>query len=171
MISSGVELDDFNEKPAEDLLTPSSSISAPPSFDFERTLRFMSYGFLMAPIQLKWYGMLKNWFPITEKSATGPALQRVAMDQLIFAPIGLTCFFTYMTVTEGGGKHQVVQKFRDIYVPTLRANYVLWPAVQVLNFRVMPLQFQIPFVSTVGIAWTAYLSLKNSREDEVLEEE
>jgi len=73
-----------------------------------------------------------------------------------------------MTVAEGGGKKQVIKKFQDIYIPTLRANYVLWPAVQILNFRVMPLRFQIPFVSTIGIAWTAYLSLSNSAEDEIM---
>lgn len=50
-------------------------------------------------------------------------------------------------------------------MPTLKANYILWPAVQMINFRLMPLQFQIPFVSTIGIAWTAYLSLTNASED------
>ena len=92
------------------------------------------------------------------------------MDQLIFAPIGLSVFFTFMTVAEGGGKRDISRKFQDVYLPTLRANYILWPAVQILNFRVMPLQFQIPFVSTIGIAWTAYLSLTNSSEDEVLQQ-
>ena len=89
-----------------------------------------------------------------------------------------------MTIAEGGGKRALAQKFRDVYLPTLKANFVLWPAVQILNFRVIPIQFQIvscprcqteenfaltlikPFVSTVGIAWTAYLSLTNSSEEE-----
>lgn len=97
---------------------------------------------------------------------------------------GLACFFTYMTIAEGGGKRALSQKFRDVYLPTLKANFVLWPAVQILNFRVVPIQFQIvslqalcwltsiltsaqPFVSSVGIAWTAYLSLTNSAEESV----
>lgn len=57
--------------------------------------------------------------------------------------LGLVCFFTFMTVAEGGGRRAVVRKFRDVYVPTLKANFMLWPAVQVLNFRVVPIQFQI----------------------------
>lgn len=57
--------------------------------------------------------------------------------------IGLACFFTYMTIAEGGGKRALTQKFRDVYLPTLKANFVLWPAVQILNFRVIPIQFQI----------------------------
>ena len=48
-----------------------------------------------------------------------------------------------MTVAEGGGKRAVARKFQDVYLPALKANYVIWPTVQVLNFRVVPLQFQL----------------------------
>jgi len=166
--SDGVELDDFNEKEEEAPPRPAPlhlSPSGPPPFDFERLARFMSYGFMMSPIQFKWYRFLNRTFPVTSARGLVPALQRVAFDQLIFAPFGLTCFFTFMTVTEGGGWAQIRKKFTDVYVPTLRANFILWPAVQIINFRLMPIQFQIPFVSTIGIAWTAYLSLTNSNED------
>jgi hypothetical protein len=48
-----------------------------------------------------------------------------------------------MTVAEGGGKRAVARKFQDVYVPSLKANYLVWPAVQIINFRLMPIQFQI----------------------------
>lgn len=48
-----------------------------------------------------------------------------------------------MTVAEGGGRRALTRKFQDVYLPTLKANFVLWPAVQILNFRVVPIQFQI----------------------------
>jgi hypothetical protein len=94
---------------------------------------------------------------------------------------GLAAFFTFMTVAEGGGKRAVMRKFQDVYMPALKANYLVWPLVQVLNFRIIPLQLQIvsyvrevyltcvdiwqPFVSTIGIAWTAYLSLTNQADE------
>lgn len=131
----------------------------PPPFDFERLTRFMAYGFFMAPIQFQWFKFLSRAFPITKKSATVPALKRVAADQLMFAPIGtapaldcvifmltivgLVCFFTFMTIAEGGGRRALLRKFQDVYLPTLKANFILWPAVQILNFRVVPIQFQI----------------------------
>jgi hypothetical protein len=78
--------------------------AAPAPFDFERLTRFIAYGFLMAPIQHRWFSFLSTTFPITVASknrlgfttggATGhfggmsQALKRVAMDQLIMAPIG-----------------------------------------------------------------------------------
>ncbi|KAJ9630560.1 phosphoglycerate kinase [Taxawa tesnikishii (nom. ined.)] len=148
----------------EELIPDSKKL--PPPFDFERLIRFMSYGFIMAPVQHRWFGFLNKTFPIGGKSGgTAAAFKRVAFDQLLFAPIGLSIFFTYMTVAEGGGRKAVQKKFQDVYVPALKANYLVWPAVQMINFRVMPIQFQIPFVSTIGIAWTAYLSLTNSSDD------
>ena len=48
-----------------------------------------------------------------------------------------------MTVAEGGGRRAVTHKLRDMYVPTLKANFMVWPAVQLLNFRVLPIQFQV----------------------------
>lgn len=62
---------------------------------------------------------------------------------------GLAWFFTIMTIVEGGGKRAVTQKLKDMYLPTLKANYLVWPAVQMINFRLMPLQFQL--VSTSGM--------------------
>lgn len=48
-----------------------------------------------------------------------------------------------MTVCEGGGKRAIYRKFQDVYVPALKANFIVWPAVQLINFRIMPIQFQI----------------------------
>jgi protein Mpv17 len=141
----------------------------PPPFDFERLTRFMAYGFMMAPVQFRWFKFLSRAFPITKSSALGPALKMMAFDQLIFAPVGVATFFTVMTIAEGGGKRAVTHKLRDMYLPTMKANYMVWPLVQMVNFRIMPIQFQLPFVSTVGIAWTAYLSLSNAAEDAILE--
>lgn len=135
---------DYDEKhsySALELTNPRRNL--PPQFDFERLTRFMSYGFLVSPVQYHWFSFLNRAFPITKQNATIPALQRVCFDQLIFAPMGLAAFFTFMTVTEGGGRRAVARKFQDVYLPALKANFILWPAVQILNFRIVPLQFQI----------------------------
>lgn len=162
-----IEIEDFGRKSSTfergDFIPESKAL--PPPFDFERLTRFMAYGFCMAPFQFKWFKFLGQVFPITKTSAFGPALKRVAFDQFIFAPCSVGMFFTVMTIAEGGGKRAVSNKLRDMYIPTLKANFIVWPAVQIVNFRLMPVQFQLPFVSTIGIAWTAYLSLTNSSDE------
>lgn len=154
------ELDEKNPFNDRELIPDSKVL--PPPFDFERLTRFMGYGFLMAPVQFKWFKFLERSFPITKTSAFGPAMKRVVFDQLVFAPFGrwnvpttdhlantdtpptgIACFFTAMTIAEGGTRKNVYQKLRDMYVPTLKANFMVWPAVQVINFRLMPVQFQL----------------------------
>lgn len=142
--------------------THSSTHMLPPPFDFGRLVRFASWGFIIAPFQFRWLRLLQKTFPITATSATLPALKRMACDQIFFAPLGLVGFFSYMTYAEGGDTQAVKKRLGNVFVPTIKANYMLWPAVQLLNFRVMPLQYQLPFASTVGIAWGTYLSLTNS---------
>ncbi len=81
------ELDEKNPLSHSDLIPPSSKL--PPPFDFERLTRFMAYGFIMAPVQFKWFQFLSRAFPITKAAGLAPALKRVALDQLIFAPAGM----------------------------------------------------------------------------------
>ena len=85
------ELDKANPLNSEELI-PDSKI-LPPPFDFERLARFAGYGFCMAPLQLKWFQFLSSAFPITKTAALVPALKRVAMDQLVFAPCGMVSTF------------------------------------------------------------------------------
>lgn len=87
---NAIEIQDLNSKgswPAGEIVPDKSNL--PPPFDFERLTRFMSYGFLIAPLQFKWYGFLTSIFPITKAAATMPALKRVAFDQTIMAPVGM----------------------------------------------------------------------------------
>ena len=89
------ELDKKNPWPAHELIPASKNL--PPPFDFERLTRFMAYGFMMSPVQFHWFSFLSRSFPITKQSGTVPALKRVALDQLMFAPIGISPNLTYVS--------------------------------------------------------------------------
>lgn len=82
----------------------------------------------------------------------------------------------------------VQQRVQERLWPTLKANYILWPAAQVrkictesgailranlsqppnplllqiINFKFVPLQHQLNFVLVVSLGWAAYLSLSHS---------
>lgn len=89
-ISDGIEMPSYEEKSAyvSEFMIP-HRYSSPPSFDFERLTRFMSYGFIISPLQFEWLQFLAKAFPMTKESATLPALYRVGLDQLIFAPLSM----------------------------------------------------------------------------------
>jgi len=138
-----------------------NSDSLPPPFDGLRLFRFIVYGFGMGSVQFKWYQLLERTFPLV-KGSIAPAIKRVAADQLFFAPVGIGVFYVLMSALEGKSWAESKYKLNQVYTPTVKANWMLWPAVQTLNFSVIPLQYQLPLVSTVNIAWTCYLSAMNS---------
>lgn len=149
-------------------------------WDFKRTVRFAAYNFCVAPLGGKWYIFLDKYFPMPvvtgavtktiQRQVNGMAIKRMVTDQALFAPAGLAVFFTAMGLAEGGKWEGVKEKFQDAYVPALIANYKVWPAVQFINFKFMPLQYRLPFVSSLGIVWNAYLSWLNnaSRQEEAV---
>lgn len=155
------------------------------SFDIQRTGRFMFYNFSVAPLIHTWFTFLDRNFPINPSSNPSvnfavrktvaptsimrairtmtPAIKRMMTDQIFFAPVGLALMFSGLTVLEGGGIQEIKNKLDNAFLSTLKANYAVWPLVQLVNFGVMPLQLRLPFVSVIGIAWNAYVSLANSK--------
>lgn len=88
--SVAIEIHDLDKKvPWPDGEIGSDNRNLPPAFDFERLTRFVSFGFLMAPLQHKWFSLLSSIFPISKEAGTVAAMKCVAFDQLIFAPIGM----------------------------------------------------------------------------------
>ncbi|KDN38266.1 hypothetical protein K437DRAFT_211251, partial [Tilletiaria anomala UBC 951] len=137
-------------------------------YDPIRSVRFFAFNVTMVPLLDKWNKFIEYRFPLypagvsTAGKASMVALaKRVAVDQLGFAPFGLFMFVSVMGTFEGRDIEGVKQKFKDMYFPALLANWQVWPLVQAVNFRFMPLRYRVPFTSSIGVLWTIYLSLLN----------
>ncbi|KAK9712148.1 hypothetical protein K7432_007350 [Basidiobolus ranarum] len=142
------------------------------NYNFARTARLSFYGFATAPLINKWYTVLDKGFPlpkiqgsknVLQSSVVKAVIKRVAADQILFAPFGLVLFFTSISIMEGASWEGIKHKFEKAYFPGITANYQLWPLAQMINFFYVPLKFRVPFASTVGVFWTAYLSWLNSK--------
>ncbi|KAJ6627149.1 hypothetical protein B0H10DRAFT_1995678 [Mycena sp. CBHHK59/15] len=140
------------------------------AFDPIRTFRFFVFGATISPFLGRWNAFLERQFPLRAINGTGKVSlkalsKRVACDQIVMAPIGLVAFLGSMGVMEGRNRKQIGQKYSDLFMPTLITNWEVWPIVQFVNFRYMPLAYRVPFQSMCGLFWTLYLSTVNSRED------
>jgi protein Mpv17 len=85
---------------------------------------------------------------------------RVLADQIIFASTNLAFFLSSMAYLEGSS---VSEKLSSTYVEALKKNWMVWPAVQAVNFTVVPLQHRVLVVNVVSLGWNCYLSYVNSR--------
>jgi len=158
------------------------------SMDGRRTGRFAILGFfLVAPATHLWYGFLASRFPGTTFLAVA---KRLAVDQVVFAPIFLSTFLSSLylmemksskttaaqnydepigieidvsrnTAQHGSKKNihiDVLQRLRSDVPSALIMNYKLWIPALALNFRYVPLKFQVLFGNCVGLIWNGYLS-------------
>lgn len=136
----------------------SSSLSR---FDFRRFFGFISWGFIMAFIQVAWYLFLNAMF--TDMPTIVSVLERDLTDQLIFSPISMASFFAFTTIIiEKGDAEAYKEKMYKLYITTLAVSFCVWFPVQFINFAVMPKKFQVPFSSSVGVIWNCFLSYRNA---------
>jgi len=124
----------------------------------------------MGPFLNKWNHFLEHGFPLrpprappTSKISLLALGKRVGADQIVMAPIGLAAFIGSMGFMEGRHFQGVFDKYSEMFVPAILANWQVWPIAQLVNFRFMPLAFRVPFSASCGVLWTLYLSLLNAR--------
>lgn len=71
-----------------------------------------------------------------------------------------------MSALEGKSLGETQDKFRTMYPRALMTNWQVWPAIQAVNFTLVPLPLRLPFQQTAGILWTCYLSMLNKTSDD-----
>jgi protein Mpv17 len=91
-------------------------------------------------------------------SGTRANVTKVVLDQTIFAPVILTAFFTAMPVLEGQSLETGLDNAKSHLIPALKLNYFVWPAAQAINFRYVPLQHRVGYVSVILCFWNAVIS-------------
>ncbi|CAG8614721.1 10141_t:CDS:2 [Funneliformis caledonium] len=128
-----------------------------------RTLRLGGFG-LCGPSTALWYRSLDRF--VTIKNPMLGLVTRVSLDQALFAPCFITTFFICQALMEGQAKSQILEKLGDVFVPTLINNYKLWPAVQLVNFHFVPLNYRTLIVNCVALGWNTYLSVINKKSSD-----
>ena len=73
---------------------------------------------------------------------------RVAADQFVFAPTNMALFLSSMAYLEGSS---VEERLKKAYVPGMKNNFLLWPWVQAVNFKVVPLEHRVFVVNIVAL--------------------
>ncbi|KAI8816346.1 uncharacterized protein EV422DRAFT_546360 [Fimicolochytrium jonesii] len=130
--------------------------------DWARTGRLTLYGtFALGPAIAVWYRFLNR--AVSFKNPLGATVTKVAMDQFMFAPINMFCFFTSMGFMEGKTWTQVKRKLSESYLEAYKANCMLWPPVQLCNFYFTPVNYQSLVVNTVALGWNSYMSWTNAK--------
>jgi len=130
-------------------------------FNVDRTTDFMSYGLVV-------YGPLLHYsynhlIPLFANGNSLRALgKKLFFTQTAFSCFSIASFFTYMSLKEGKGLDATYNEVSSKLGPTMITNWKVWPLLQLINFKFVPLPLQVLYVNFMAIWWNAYLSfMKN----------
>ncbi|KAK6129730.1 hypothetical protein DH2020_036531 [Rehmannia glutinosa] len=90
---------------------------------------------------------------------------KVAADGIIFGPVDLLVFFTYMGFASGKTSIQVKEDVKRDFLPALILEGGVWPVVQVANFRFVPVRYQLLYVNSFCLLDSCFLSWIEQQED------
>ena len=102
---------------------------------------------IFGPAATTWFAFLARRinFP-TRPNLTIAA--RVLTDQTVFASTNLFCYLSSMAIMEGTDPKE---KLRSTYFEALKKNWMVWPAVQAVNFKFVPLEHRVLVVNVVSL--------------------
>ncbi|KAK6944965.1 Mpv17/PMP22, partial [Dillenia turbinata] len=90
---------------------------------------------------------------------------KVAADGIIFGPLDLLVFFSYMGFSAGKNVDQVKEDVKRDFLPALVLEGGVWPAVQAINFRYVPVRYQLLYVNFFCLLDSAFLSWLEQQKD------
>lgn len=120
-------------------------------------------GLIRGPTIHAWMEMLTRLFDAMgfktpAAQASPPAvLGKMACDQLLFAPLHMLYYFFAIGLLEGRSTAETQVKLSREYLPLMKLNWSVWPAVQVINFKYLPPHLRVLFANVVGIGYMTFL--------------
>ena len=125
------------------------------SFDLKRLGIFTLLGMVfIGPVLHVWYGTLAKLFTGV---GTATAVSKLAMDQLLFAPVFIGSIISLIMILEGHGD-QVKDKVNNDLFTIVKSNWALWVPFNFLNFRFVPQSLQVLASNGMALIWNTYVS-------------
>ncbi|GJP29639.1 hypothetical protein CLOM_g19274 [Closterium sp. NIES-68] len=151
------------------LPTPALPGRAAESFNYRRVLTTALFGAgFVGPLGHYWYEGLESF--VRTRMGLRPSTMRFVaaklfLDTFVFGPVHLAAFFTYTGLVAG---HSLAQVRRDLardFVPGFLTEATVWPVIQTVNFKVVPVQHQLLFVNFFCLLDSAWLSWLKHQQD------
>jgi len=134
-----------------------------------RTAKFGLFGLcFIGPV-------LKNWFVFLERmygsKGKWTPIKKLATDQILFAPCLQLSAIPVLGLMNGHSWDKIKKTVEKDYYDIMIANWKLWPFVQTVNFYLVPLNYRLPLVAVVSLAWNIYYTWKLGEKHTPLESE
>ncbi|EFJ08210.1 hypothetical protein SELMODRAFT_448158 [Selaginella moellendorffii] len=136
--------------------------------DLKRTAACCIFGLgFVGPAGHYWYQGLDRF--VKKKLLLTPNSPRFIVAKLVpdalLEPVHLGLFFSLMGFTAGKPSSQVFADVKRDIVPALVSGGMVWPLLQAVNFRFVPVEHQLLYLNSLCLLESAFLSWVNKQED------
>ncbi|KAD4384818.1 hypothetical protein R6Q59_011032 [Mikania micrantha] len=139
------------------------------SINWRRVVATSLFGMtFVGPIGHYWYEGLDRFLQYRIKyppKSMRFVAMKVVLDGVIFGPVDLLVFFAYMGIVSGKNLTQVNEEVKRDFLPALIVEGGIWPIVQVVNFRFVPVRYQLLYVNLFCLLDSCFLSWLEQQQD------
>lgn len=123
--------------------------------DFNRTAH-MGFSGLVAGF------ICHHWYIILDRVIIGRSIvmviKKLLMDQFICSPICIMSFFATVAIFEDNPLDNFSTEIKDKFWTLYKAEWIVWPPAQIINFYFLPLRFRILYDNTISLGYDIYTS-------------
>nr|XP_027195503.1 protein Mpv17-like [Dermatophagoides pteronyssinus] len=126
----------------------------------KRTAKFALFGLVyIGPCISLWYRFLDRSFGRTKQIILKP-WQKMIIDQSTFSPAINFFALPILGLMNRKSTNEIVKNIQENYIDIMIASYKIWPAVQIANFYLIPLNYRAIFASMFALIWNSYFTWK-----------
>ncbi|KOB70735.1 Mpv17-like protein 2 [Operophtera brumata] len=111
-----------------------------------------------------------HWYSILDKIIIGRTLymvvKKLLLDQFFCSPIIILSFFGTVAIFEEHPLENFTEEVRAKFWTLYKAEWVVWPPAQLINFYFLPTKFRVVYDNTISLGYDIYTSqVKHSKPD------
>jgi hypothetical protein len=124
--------------------------------DWQQTGRYALLNVVfVAPVLHYWYAGLARAVPGRE---IAPVLKRVFYDEFVFTPLYVPALMGLLWSMEGVDLKHIPRMIREEWLTIMLFDWAVYIPVQFVNFRYVPVKFQVLVISLIGVGWNVFVS-------------
>jgi hypothetical protein len=154
----------FSDVLSQKLIQNDKQVEEKKKLDQERLLHASVTGLVWSgPVTHFWYKILFGKL-VTFKDPILALVAQIFLDAIIFSPVTVSGYFAVRSILEGSGWKGIREKLSTRLFTTVMGAWKFWPAVNIVNFSIVPLEFRVLYMNVLSVFWSGYLTSVNSKK-------
>jgi protein Mpv17 len=85
-------------------------------------------------------------------------ISKICIDQLLWCPMFMVCYFSYLGIASGESVSMVFDKIQDDLFTAVTASWKIWPLAHAVQFRWVATKHRIIYINCIEVCFIMFLS-------------